>query len=182
MKTLDDLFLAELKTIYDAQCRVGRMLMVVASASRCWTMKKAIHSHMLDTEDHVMKLEKVFETIGVPVTGTTSKITLGLVETGAEIALEYAGTPAINAALISFLQKIEYYEIAAYTVLHEWALLLGNEEAAALIDEILEGEHAANQTWFELGRSTSNEEALGKNFHEEPQEAFEPRWRSFRPV
>lgn len=179
MKTLDDLFLAELKTSYDAQCCVGRMLVAVASACTCWTLKKSIHFHMLATDGYLLKLDKVFETVGVAATRTTGKIILGLIEEGTEVALEYADSPAINAAFVLYLQKMEHIEIASFTVLREWALLLGNPEAAELIEEILESEHSANQTWFELGRSTSNQEALGRNFHEEPDEALELSLPSF---
>lgn len=182
VKTLDHLFITELKTTYDGQCRVGKMLVAVANASTCWTIKKAIHFHMLDTEDHLTKLEKVFETTGVEAARTTGKITLGLIEEGTGVALEFADSPAMNAALVLYLQKMEHNEIASLTVLREWALLLGNSEAAELIDEILESEHSANRTWFELGRSNSNQQALGRSFREEPGAALELFSPSFRVV
>lgn len=180
VKTLDHLFITELKTTYDGQCRVGKMLVAVANASTCWTIKKAIHFHMLDTEDHLTKLEKVFETTGVEAARTTGKITLGLIEEGTEVALEYADSPAMNAALVLHLQKMENNEIGSLTVLREWALLLGNPEAAELIEEILETEYTANQTWFELGRSTSNQEALGRDFHGDSEDTLEFSQPAFR--
>lgn len=173
MKTLDDLFLAELKNSYDAQRHVGGMLAAMASASTCWTMKKAIHFHMLDTEHHLTKLEKVFDAIGATASGTTDKITQGLIEEGTDVALQYADSPAMNAALVLHLLKMEHNEIGSFTVLREWALLLGYSEAAELIGEILNTEHSANQTWFELGRSSSNQEALGGSFREDPDEDWE---------
>jgi hypothetical protein len=62
--------------------------------------------------------------------------------------------------LISAGQKVEHYEIASYGCLHEWAGLLGNKEAANLIEEILDEEKAANKKLMELARASSNEEAL----------------------
>lgn len=162
LKTLDDLFLRELEEMYDAEHRIVRMLSAAATAGKCWKLKKAIHLHMLETEGHVMKLDQVFRCFGAHVTGRTCKATLGLVEEGAEIALEFEGSPAINAAMVAFLHKVEHYEIAAYTSLHEWALLLRNPDAAELLEEILMEEKSAGQTWLELARSTSNEEAVGK--------------------
>ena len=160
MKTLEDLFIKELERMYDAESRIIKMLSTTAMAATCWKLKKAILTHLLETEGHVMKLEQVFECFEGHVTGKTCRATVGLVEQGAEIAAEFAGSPAINAALIAFLQKVEHHEIAAYTCLHEWALLLGYPEAADLIKEILNEETAAIQTFGELARSSSNEEAF----------------------
>jgi hypothetical protein len=50
--------------------------------------------------------------------------------------------------------------------LHEWAGLLGNEEAADLLEEILGEEKAANEKLTELARGSSNEEALGESGEE----------------
>ncbi|MEO5712938.1 MAG: DUF892 family protein [Luteolibacter sp.] len=160
MKTLEDLFLKELECMYDAESRIVKMLSTTAAAASCWKLKEAILGHLLETEGHVMKLELVFGCFEGHVTGKTSKATMGLVEQGAEIAAEFAGSPAINAALIAFLQKVEHYEIAAYTCLEEWAMLLGYPEAASIIGEILAEENAAKRTFTELARSTSNEEAF----------------------
>jgi len=160
IKTLEDLFLKELECMYDAECRMIKMLSGTATAASCWDLKKAILGHLLETEGHVMKLELVFGCFEGRVNGKTSKATLSLVEQGAEIAAEFAGTPAINAALIAFLQKVEHYEIAAYTCLEEWALMLGYPEAADIIGDILAEENAAKQSFMELARTTSNEEAF----------------------
>ena len=56
-------------------------------------------------------------------------------------------------------QKVEHYEIASYGSLRAWALLLGNEEAANLIEEILDQEKDADNTLNELAPA-KNKEAL----------------------
>ena len=94
--------------------------------------------------------------------GETCEATVGLIEEAEEIASDFKGSPAINAALVCAAQKIEHYEIASYGCLHEWAKLLGNDEAAALLEEILEEEKSANDGLTELARATCNEQALGK--------------------
>jgi hypothetical protein len=62
--------------------------------------------------------------------------------------------------LISAAQKVEHHEMASYGCLHEWAGLLGNKEAAGLLQEILDQEKAANEALTLLARANSNEEAL----------------------
>ena len=160
MKTLKVLFLDELADMYDAERRIVKALPKMARAATCDKLKKAILAHLKETEGHVTKLERVFQSFAEKAKGKTCEATVGLLKEGDEIAADFKGSPAINAALISAAQKVEHYEMASYGCLHEWAGLLGNEKAAGLLQEILEQEKAANETLTELARASSNEEAL----------------------
>jgi ferritin-like metal-binding protein YciE len=172
LKTLEDLFFVELEGMYDAESRIARMLPVTGTDATCWKLKKCILTHLLETEGHVLKLERVFGCFDRRAAGHTCKTTVGMVEQSVKIAVDFAGSPAINAAIIAFLQKIESHEIAAYTCLREWALLLGYPEAADLIAEILDEEYAASQAFAELALSTINEEAICRYGWEESSETF----------
>ena len=160
MKTLRDLFLDELADMYDAERRIVKALPKMAKAATCDKLKQAILAHLKETEGHVTKVEQVFQSFDEKAKGKTCEATVGLLKEGDEIAAENKGAPTINAALISAGQKVEHYEIASYGCLHEWAGLLGNEEAASLLFSILEQEKAANDKLTELARSSNNEEAL----------------------
>ena len=163
MKILKDLFLDELADMYDAERRIVKALPKMAKAATCPDLKAAIQSHLKETEGHVTKLEEVFQSFNQKAKGKTCEATVGLLEEGDEIAADFKGSPAINAALISAAQKVEHYEMASYGCLHEWAGLLGNEEAAGLLLEILGEEKAANEKLTALARASSNEEALGES-------------------
>ena len=162
MKTLKNLFLDELADMYDAEKRIAKALPKMAKAATGTDLKGAILSHLKETESHVTKLEQVFQSFDEKAKGKTCEATVGLLQEGDEIAAEFKGSPAINAALISAAQKVEHYEMASYGCLHEWAGLLGNTEAASLLEEILGEEKAANENLTELARASSNEEALGE--------------------
>lgn len=161
MKTLEELFLNELADIYDAENQLVKALPRMAKAATCTHLKKAILAHLEETKGHVKKVEQVFECFDKKARGETCEATKGLLEEADEIAASFEGSPAINAALICAAQKIEHYEMASYGCLHEWAGVLGNEEAADLLEEILDEEKAANESLTELARERSNEEALG---------------------
>jgi ferritin-like metal-binding protein YciE len=163
MKTLKNLFFDELADMYDAERRLVKALPKMAKAATCPDLRGAIQSHLKETEGHVRKLEQVFRSFGEKAKGQTCEATVGLLEEGDEIAADFKGSPAINAAVISAAQKVEHYEMASYGCLHEWAALLGNEKAAELLEEILEEEKAANEALTELARASSNEEALGES-------------------
>ena len=149
--------------MYDAERRIVKALPKVAKAATCDDLKRAIQSHLKETEGHVTKLEQVFQSFDEKAKGQKCEATVGLLEEGDEIAADFKGSPAINAALISAAQKVEHYEMASYGCLHEWAGLLGNTEAAGLLQEILNEEKAANESLTELARASSNEEALGES-------------------
>jgi ferritin-like metal-binding protein YciE len=175
MKTLKDLFLDELADMYDAERRIVKALPKMSKAATCPELKAAIQSHLKETKGHVTKLEQVFQSFDQKAKGKTCEATVGLLEEGDEIATEFKGSPAINAALISAAQKVEHYEMASYGCLHEWAGLLGNEEAAGLLQEILGEEKAANETLTTLARTSSNEEALGETDEKQSADDSEDR-------
>ena len=162
MKTLEVLFFDELADIYDAEVRIVRALPKMIKAATCNHLKKGIQAHLKETEGHVAKLERVFKAFGKPAKGKKCEATVGLLEEADEIAADFKGTPAINAALICAAQKVEHHEIASYGCLHEWAGILGNKTAAGILESILAEEKAANETLTDLARSHGNPEALGK--------------------
>jgi ferritin-like metal-binding protein YciE len=163
MKTLKNLFLDELADMYDAEHRIIKALPKMAKAATCADLKKAIQSHLKETEGQVKKLEQVFKSFGLKAKGKTCEATVGLLKEGDEIAAEFKGSPAINAALIASAQKVEHYAMASYGCLHEWAELLGNQKAADLLKQILEEEKGANESLNELAHSSLNQEALGES-------------------
>jgi ferritin-like metal-binding protein YciE len=163
MKTLKDLFLEELADMYDAETRIVKALPKMAAAATCEKLKETILTHLKETEGHVTKIEQVFQSFDEKAKGMTCKATVGLLEEGDALAADFKGSPAINAALIAAAQKVEHHEMASYGCLHEWAGLLGNREAAGLLQEILEEEIGANETLNKLALAGSNKEALGES-------------------
>jgi ferritin-like metal-binding protein YciE len=162
LKTLKDLFLAQLADMYDAEQRIVKALPKLAKAATCTHLRDAFLSHLRETEGHVKKLEQVFQSFDEKPQAVKCPATVGLLEEGDQIASEFKGSPAINAALISAAQKVEHYEMASYGCLHTWAELLDNAEAAALLEEILAQERAANAALKDLALTRSNKEALGE--------------------
>lgn len=159
-KTLKDLFMGELADIYYSENRLVKALPKMAKAAKAEELKEAINSHLEETEGHVETLKAVFEAFDATAKGKKCESMAGLLKEGDEISSEFKGSHAGDAAIISACQKVEHYEIATYGCLCEWANLLGNTEAAALLEEILEEEKAADETLTELARAASNEEAL----------------------
>ncbi len=185
MKTLKQLFLDELADMYDAERRIVKALPRMAKAATHNELKRAINSHLKETQGQIKKLDRVFAICGMKPKGKTCEATIGLLEEADEIAADFKGSPAINAALIAAAQKVEHYEIASYGCLHEWAGILGHKEASILLQEILEEEKAANEALTLLARARCNEAALSEAASGEKKlagkKAGRPR-RGIRPV
>jgi ferritin-like metal-binding protein YciE len=179
-KILKNLFVDELQDMYDAEHRIVKALPKMAKAATCTRLQAALLKHLKETEGQITKLDQVFKSIGEKAKAKKCDATVGLLKEGDEIAAEYKGSAAINAALISAGQKVEHYEIASYGCLHEWAGMLGQDKAARLLLEILDQEKAANETLTELARSGSNQQACQGDEEEpanNPQSRISPKSR-----
>jgi ferritin-like metal-binding protein YciE len=83
----------------------------------------------------------------------------GLIEEGSDL-LKEEGSPSVkDAALIGAAQRVEHYEIAAYGTVRTLAQLLGQDEAAELLQETLDEERETDEKLTELAMSEINPEA-----------------------
>jgi len=154
MSKLREVFLDELADVYDAEKQLVKALPKMAKAAEHEDLRTAFESHLEQTEQHVNRLEQVFEQFGEKPRGKKCKAMQGLVEEGQELIKEKEG----DAALICAAQKVEHYEIAAYGSLQAWARLMQEEEAAELLGETLEEEKAANAKLTETAEGAINRE------------------------
>ena len=67
----------------------------------------------------------------------------------------------MDAALIASAQRVEHYEIAVYSCVSTWAELLGENDAAALLQKTLEEEKETDEKLSELSETINTE---AKNF------------------
>lgn len=162
MKTLHKLFLDGLAEIYDAETRLVWFMPQMVTAATCPLLQDAVAAHLLETEEHVTKLEGIFDSLGERVRRKTNEATMAYLNESADIMSEYKGFPVLNAALIGTVQKIEHFAIATYGCLRDWAALLGQVEAARVLQGILDEDKATNQILTDLARDRSNREGLSE--------------------
>ena len=84
----------------------------------------------------------------------------GLVEEGSEILGEDGEESVLDAGIIAAAQKVEHYEIASYGTVRTFAQLLGEDEAAELLQETLDEEGEADKLLTQLAQEIVNPEAL----------------------
>src|SRR6201985_319608 len=144
-KNLQELFHETLKDIYFAEKKILRALPKMAKAARSPKLKAAFEKHETETDEHVARLEKVFQEIDETPRGKTCDAIMGIIEEGQEVMKEYKGTPALDAGLLAAAQAVEHYEISRYGTLKTWAGMLGLDDAVELLDETLEEEKKTDE-------------------------------------
>lgn len=157
--SLQELFVEELRDMYDAEKRLTKALPKMAKAATSEELRSALTEHLHVTEEQVSRLEQVFEVIGERPRGKKCDGIMGIVEEGNTAMQELEG-PVLDAALIAGAQKAEHYEIASYGTLAYFAELLGHDEAKNLLGETLDEEKEADEKLNEIAKSKVNREAL----------------------
>ncbi|WP_095203417.1 YciE/YciF ferroxidase family protein [Mesorhizobium carmichaelinearum] len=155
-KGLDDLFHDTLKDIYFAEKKILATLPKMAKAAHSPDLKAAFEKHYTETQEHVARLEEVFEVIGKKPAAKTCAAIMGITEEGAEIMEEYKDSPALDAGLLAAAQAVEHYEISRYGTMRTWASELGLTEAAQLLDLTLAEEKKTDVALTKLAESAVN--------------------------
>jgi ferritin-like metal-binding protein YciE len=155
---LNELFLDELKDIYWAEQHLVKALPKMAKAATSEELRKAIENHLQETENHVSRLEDVFDAIEEKAVAKKCEAMAGLIKEGDEIVSETEkGTFTRDAGIISAAQKIEHYEIASYGTLRTLANVLGYKEAAELLEATLEEEKTADGMLTQIAEAGINQ-------------------------
>lgn len=160
-KTLDNLFYDTLKDIYYAERKIVKALPKMARGAQSPELKAAFEKHRDETEWQIEQLQQVFDLIGKRAMGETCDAIEGILAEGDEILEEYEGTDALDAGLIAAAQAVEHYEITRYGTLKRWATLLGHDDAATLLDGILQQESQTDEDLTALADARVNEKAQG---------------------
>ena len=158
--TLHDLYVEELKDLYNAEHQILKALPKMAKAASHEELAQAFKDHLAETKVQVERLEKIFKDLGVSPKGKKCKAMEGLLEEGKDVMAEDAEPAGLDAALIAAAQRVEHYEMAGYGCVRTFARLLGYDEAADLLQETLDEEGTADKHLTELAESVINAEAV----------------------
>ncbi len=161
-KTMEDLFLDGIKDIYYAERKIIAGLKKMIRGAEAEDLKAAFDKHLQETEGQVERLVQVFELLGKPARGKTCPAIDGILDEGQEILEEFKGSPALDAGLLAAAQAVEHYEIARYGTLKSWAMQLGKNDVAKLLDQTLAEETKTDQALTQLAEAMVNREGKTK--------------------
>jgi ferritin-like metal-binding protein YciE len=170
LDTLQELYVEQLRDIYDAEQQLLKALPKMAKAATNQELVAAFEQHLEQTQEQVSRLDRVFEELGEKPKGHKCKAMLGLIEEGKELMGEKADQDVMDAGLICAAQKIEHYEIATYGCLRTYAEMLGFDEQADLLQETLDEEKDTDENLTELAVTCINLDAEDAEEGEEEEE------------
>jgi ferritin-like metal-binding protein YciE len=173
IESLEELFVEELKDLYNAEKQLVRALPKMAKAASSGELRQAFTEHLEQTKNQVTRLEQVFETMDEKAKSKTCKGMQGLIEEGQETMEEDAGEQLGDLALIAAAQKVEHYEIAGYGTMRTFAQKLGNKEAEKLLQTTLKEEEETDKRLTTISESLLQEAASPSDEGEEEEEEIE---------
>lgn len=162
MKTspFHQLFLDNIKDIYWAENALVKALPKMQKAATSDKLKDAIGNHLLETENHVERLKRVFALLDEEPEEKKCDAMAGLIKEANELVDETKDDTFVrDSAIILAAQKIEHYEIATYGSLRVWANIMEHTEVESLLSETLSEEKNADTTLTDIAEQNINQEA-----------------------
>jgi ferritin-like metal-binding protein YciE len=160
LESVEDLFLAELRDLYDAENQLLKALPKLAEAASAPSLKLAFSRHLEETKGHVGRLDRVFRELDVKPSGETCEAMKGLVKEGEEF-IQAKGEPSVrDAGLIGAAQRVEHYEMAGYGTARTLAKRLGFQEIATTLQQTLEEEGEADRKLTAVAENEVNVKAI----------------------
>jgi ferritin-like metal-binding protein YciE len=157
---LHELFVDELKDLYNAENQLIKALPRMAKAASTPELKRAFEKHLGETRRQAQRLERIGRALDVKVTGKKCKGMEGLIAEGRELLQEDLEESALDAGLIGAAQKVEHYEIAAYGTARTHAQMLGHDRIASLLQQTLDEEGEADKKLTAIAERMVNAGAL----------------------
>ena len=170
-ENLHELFVDELKDIYDAEKQLTKALPKMAKAADSEELRAAFEEHLEITRMQVNRLEEVFKSLGIAARGKPCEGMKGLIEEGQEKMQELEQGPTLDAALIASAQKVEHYEIASYGTLATFAEIMGHQDAKDLLGQTLDEEKEADEKLTQVAGEINFEAETEQGSEGEEQDA-----------
>jgi len=171
--SMNELFVDELRDIYDAEKRLTKAIPKLAKKASNDDLRSALEEHLQETEGQISRLEQAFEHLGERAKGKPCAGMKGILEEGDEhVGEDYEDDDLRDAVIIGSAQRVEHYEIAAYGTAIAHARLLQQDDIVQLLEESLEEEKAADAKLSQIAESVVNIEAADQS--EESEEKTGP--------
>lgn len=159
IKSLNDLFVHQLRDIYYAEKQIVQALPEMIEKATDAGLKQGFETHLTETKNHVKRLEQVFKMHGVEAKGIDCPAIDGIIEEADDVAGEVTDKAVLDAALIAAAQAVEHYEMTRYGTLIAWAKQLGRPDCASVLQQNFEEEKATDLKLTALAERNVNVKA-----------------------
>ncbi len=157
LENLEQLFVQELRDLYDAEDQITDALPKMIEAAHYPQLKNALQQHLDVTRKQIERLDQIFDILGEDASGQTCKGMKGVIKEGDEIISQGGDNATVDAGIISAAQRVEHYEMAGYGTVRTYAELLGQQQISQLLQQTLDEEKEADEKLTEIARSVNIE-------------------------
>jgi ferritin-like metal-binding protein YciE len=163
VNSLRELYTEQLRDLYDAENQIIKALPEMIDAATSPDLKEALNEHLEITKTQATRLQQIFEELGEKAKGETCKGMKGVIQEGSDLVDEIEDEDTRDAGIIAAAQRVEHYEMSGYGTARTFANLLGEDEAAQLLQQTLDEEKEADQKLTSLAEeiNVSAEEGEG---------------------
>ncbi len=158
-KELKDLFEDGLKDIYWAEKALVKALPKMQKNATNEKLKNAIAQHLIETKEHVSRLENCFKSMGKKSQAKKCDAMQGLLDEAESILKETKPGTVRDAGIIAASQKVEHYEIATYGTLAAFAKILDEKTSLKNLLATLEEEKKCDKSLTKLADTNLNSKA-----------------------
>jgi|SRR5687768_7276045 len=149
-----------LKDIYWAEKHLIKAIPKLSKAATNEELIAALDEHLEVTEEHVARLEQVFELLGKKAQAKKCEAMEGLTKEAESIIEETEeGTATRDVGIIMAAQKVEHYEIATYGGLAQLAKTMGLTEVSEILGQTLAEEKEADEELTTIAENNINLQA-----------------------
>ena len=160
--SLQDLYVEQLKDLYDAEHQIIKALPKMIDAASSQELKNALSEHLEITRQQATRLEKIFEDMDEKAKAEKCKGMQGVIQEGNDLVSDIDEENVRDAAIIASAQRVEHYEMAGYGTARTYAELLGEDEAVELLQQTLDEEKEADQKLTDLSSQINVEAQEGR--------------------
>lgn len=144
LETLRELYHNQLRMLLSTEQQIVDALPKMMEKATDTQLKQAFRSHLQETNVHVTRIQDILREETQDVKAETCKVLKALVTEAEDMIKDAKDVAVRDAALIAAAQRVEHYEIASYGAVRQWAITLGKNDQAALLDQTIKEEGHAD--------------------------------------
>ncbi|HET6409259.1 MAG TPA: DUF892 family protein, partial [Chthoniobacteraceae bacterium] len=170
---INDLLVNELRDILHAEKQLTKALPKMAQAARFDRLRECFEEHLIETEGQIERLNECLSLLGETARAKPCKGMMGLVEEGQEVMKEgeEKEDALADLALIGAAQRVEHYEISAYTTAKSLAQQLRHSAIVALLAKSLAEEENADMLLNQIARTLMSVAKMPEAIEQSAEEA-----------
>ncbi|HET9365299.1 MAG TPA: ferritin-like domain-containing protein [Candidatus Angelobacter sp.] len=144
LETLRELYHNQLRMLLSTEQQIVEALPKMIEKATDTQLKQAFRSHLQETNVHVTRVQDILREETQDVKAETCKVLKALVTEAEDMIKDAKDVAVRDAALIAAAQRVEHYEIASYGAVRQWAITLGKNDQASVLDQTIKEEGHAD--------------------------------------